>query len=186
MTAKRPFSFPAPAVAFTPSPECDSPAICSVSESCAGQFNTKKQCDFSQVPTPVLYVSSAQLAELPGSAVGSGYIPARKTPQGLMNLPLYAAPPGSASRELSLSLCIKMLARQLKRADPDSAAAAGAIDLLRRLGLLGTITRDVPACSTKNVPADSSTGAACESFDSFPDDDPPKSVPAPARAKKGR
>lgn len=182
-----------PMLTFTPPVECDSPEICHVGGSCAGQFNTHKQCNTGCGRTPVLYVSPGQFRIFTDPEFGglSGrYMPARKTPAGLFTQPLYASPDTSASkaaaiREQSLAMCVRTLAWALRRKDPESKAAAGALDLLRRYGLLGTVLRDVPADPQNNVPADSSTGAGFTGVGTPAGTEPAKSVPSTETADQG-
>lgn len=81
-------------------------------------------------------------------------------------------------RETSLALCIKQLAWKVRRKDPESTAAAGAIDLLRRFDLLGTPLRECSSNLPANVPKNLSTGAALRGDGTPCDPDPEKNVPS--------
>lgn len=82
-------------------------------------------------------------------------------------------------RETSLALCIKQLAWKIRRKDPASTLAAGAIDLLRRFDLLGTPLRECSSNLPSNVPANLSTGAAFEAAGTLPAAAAEKNVPSP-------
>ena len=90
---------------------------------------------------------------------------------------LFRSRADGGSRETSLALCIKQLAWLLRRKDPESKAAAGAIDLLRRFDLLGTPLRECSSDVPANVPTNLSSGAAFRDVGTPRAPDPAKNVP---------